>query len=141
MKRTPLKRKAPLRRTGALRRSRMNQRNEERIDRAEAKNFGPLAEFVRELPCSACGIEGSTQAAHVKSIGSGGHAWRDDGRGNILALCAECHGLQHLGGWGVVPWAYEGTPIPHTAQESRESAEGFAEEHGQRFLEQGGERY
>lgn len=141
MKRTPIKRKTPMRRGGGLRRTRINPRNEERLGRNGERNFGPLADFVRKLPCDACGIEGRTQAAHVKSIGSGGHAWRENGAGNILALCVECHGLQHLGGWGAVPWSFRGEPIEHNARESRASAEGFAIDHGVAFIEEGGERY
>ncbi len=91
MKRSPLKRKTPLRR-----------RNEERIARRRERDFGELAEFVRGLPCCACGDHAPSDPAHIKSRGAGGHAWNEDGTGNIIPLCRACHTEQHSSGWGSI---------------------------------------
>jgi hypothetical protein len=38
----------------------------------------------------------------VRSRGAGGHAWLDNGDGNILPLCRICHREQHDRGWSAV---------------------------------------
>jgi len=103
MRRTPLKRKAWIRRS-----------NPERRARRYARDFGALADYVRGLDCCACGAAGPSDPAHVKSRGAGGHAWTDDGRGNIIPLCRACHGLQHAKGWselGGHAWAEESADV------------------------------
>ncbi len=91
MKRTPLKRK-----------TRLNRRNEERLAKRKARDFGELARYIRTLDCCACEAPGPSQACHVKSRGAGGHAWLDSGDGNIIPMCASCHHEQHQKGWGAV---------------------------------------
>jgi len=93
----PLKRRTPLRRTGRLR-----SRNPERAARRRERDFGPLADHVRALPCCACGAPGPSDPAHVKSRGAGGHARLDDGAGNLIPLCRPCHTRQHAQGWAAV---------------------------------------
>jgi len=50
---------------------------------------------IGKLPCLACGIEGRTEAHHVKTRGSGGgdDAW------NVIPLCALHHQRWHQVGW------------------------------------------
>ena len=97
MKRTPLRRKTPLRRTNRLR-----SRNPERCAKRYARDFGDLAAYVRTLPCAACGRDGPSDAAHVRSRGAGGHAWGEDGHSNILPMCRQCHTKQHAQGWSAI---------------------------------------
>ncbi len=97
MKRSPLKRKAPLRRGG-----RIKPRNEERTAKRRERDFGRLADYVRALSCCACMAPGPSDPAHVTSRGAGGHAWNEDGTGNIIPLCRGCHTAQHSHGWGHV---------------------------------------
>jgi hypothetical protein len=47
-----------------------------------------LRRAVATLPCQACGLEGSTQAAHSNQ-GKGGAIKASDAR--IAALCVRCH--------------------------------------------------
>ena len=124
MRRTPLKRKSWIRRSNPARKA-----------KRYARDFGPLADYVRGLDCCACGAAGPVDPAHVRSRGAGGHAWTDDGRGNIIPLCRACHGLQHAKGWAAL--ADEMNPgfcmPPHWA-------EYLAADYGREFLAQGGER-
>lgn len=52
-----------------------------------------LAE-TRKEPCIICGAL-EVDAAHIKSVGAGGH----DELENILPLCRACHTKQHQFGW------------------------------------------
>lgn len=53
-----------------------------------------LLERVRANPCYVC-LMPTTDAAHIKSKGSGG----DDLAGNLISLCRIHHQEQHLKGW------------------------------------------
>jgi hypothetical protein len=54
-----------------------------------------LRRAVASLPCQACGLEGSTQAAHANQ-GKGGAIKASDAR--IAALCVRCHAELDQGG-------------------------------------------
>jgi hypothetical protein len=110
VKRTPLKRKSWIRRS-----------NPDRKAKRYARDFGPLADYVRGLDCCACGAAGPSDPAHVRSRGAGGHAWTDDGRGNIIPLCRACHGRQHAKGWSALDPG------------GRAWGEAMADEHGRDF--------
>ena len=106
MKRSPLKRKAPLKRGGYIRRKNTPEAKAKREAKHE-RDFGELAEYVRTLPCWVCGLSDEsqqtpTQACHVRSRGAGGHAWREDGSGNLAPQCDHHHRLQHSAGWGAL---------------------------------------
>ena len=90
-----------MKRSGFIRRKQTPEAKAKRDARREL-DFGPLAKYVRTLPCCVCG-RGSdyTQACHVKSRGAGGRAYLDNGDGNLLNMCGTCHQLQHLKGWSV----------------------------------------
>ena len=128
MKRSGIKRGKPMRRTGFRRR-----RSSERADRRLEQNFGALAEHVRAVSCCACGAPPRSDPAHVKSRGSGGHAFLDNGHGNIIPFCRTCHDLQGAKGWSAVPWMVGAMPDPHSAKRSRERAEMLAENIGREF--------
>ncbi len=119
----------------------MKGSNPERKAKRLARDFGPLADYVRGLDCCACGAHGPSDPAHVKSRGAGGHAFLDNGQGNLVPFCRSCHGLQHSGGWSAVPWVWMGRPAPLDAEKSRLSAEDIAWQHSADFIESGGERY
>lgn len=124
-----------------MKRSRMRRVNPERKAKRYERDFGALAEFVRSLDCCACDTSAPSDPAHVKSRGAGGHAFLDSGKGNIIPLCRRCHNLQHSRGWGAVPWSSPSGPIAHTAGESRETAEGFAEMFAEAFVVFGGKKH
>lgn len=137
-----MKRSGIARGTTRMRRGRMKAKNQPRLDKRDAKNFGPLAVYVRKMDCCACHKYRPSQAAHVKSRGSGGHAFNEHGEGDIIPFCGACHGLQGTGGWSAVPWHDStGTRVKLSAADSREHAEFLAERIGEEFLEAGGERY
>lgn len=48
---------------------------------------------ARERPCVVCGAR--SDAAHIKSVGSGG----DDVESNLLSICRRHHQEQHSVGW------------------------------------------
>lgn len=123
MKRGYLERRTPIRRA-----------NPERKAKRYARDFGPLADYVRGLDCCACCQPGPSDPAHVRSRGAGGHAWTDEGDGNLVPFCRACHDLQHAGGWGAVLWL--GTRIP--ADISRAAAVTCARDVGRSFIEGGG---
>lgn len=50
-----------------------------------------LYEFVKSLPCVACGVDPGGQAHHVKTRGSGGGDTAD----NLMPLCFEHHRQWH----------------------------------------------
>lgn len=138
MKRSGFKRRSkPLQRGGYLNRNtRMAPVNKERKAKAFAKDFGPLAFHVRTHACVCCGSDASnTQACHVKSKGAGGHAWNDDGSGNLLPMCGVHHRYQHDHGWKALAALMGGV------EEGREWAERLAHDIGEEFLAAGGERY
>jgi 5-methylcytosine-specific restriction endonuclease McrA len=56
------------------------------------RQFGPKAEWIRSLPCCACGTDGPCDAAHMKSRGAGGTS------DHLVPLCRECHTEQHTTG-------------------------------------------
>lgn len=83
MKRTPLKR------TGRIKAKAKSSAEFARIYGSEAR-----IEFVKALPCIACG-KGPCENAHIRSGGMGRKAdYRD-----IVPLCESCHRLQHQKGW------------------------------------------
>ncbi len=94
-----LKRKTPLHRKTWMRR-----RNPERAAKRYDRDFGELAAYVRTLPCASCEAPAPSDPAHVKSRGAGGHAWLENGHGNIIPLCRLCHNAQHASGWSKVFW-------------------------------------
>lgn len=51
--------------------------------------------FIASLPCLTCGIEGMTQAAHIRTGNDAGMGLKsaDD---CVLPLCVTCHQEQHL---------------------------------------------
>ena len=59
--------------------------------------------FIRLLPCVACGLEGFSQATHVRNGADGGTGLKSSDRFN-LPLCGTCHMRQHARGevtfWG-----------------------------------------
>lgn len=131
MKRSGLRRKTPLRRTGRL------GSNPERKARRFAKDFGPLAEFVRERDCAVCHLYFSvqtspTQACHIKSRGAGNHAWNPDGTSNLFPQCHEHHSFQHQHGWA---------ELLYPAREDMAWVKCIAKGIGEEFLAQGGEIY
>lgn len=90
-----------------MRRTRLRRRNPERHAERLEKDFGPLAEFVRQLPCIVCGTQ-PCDPAHVRSRGACNHAWvwvYPEGNvhqayeaGNIVPLCRTHHNEQgHVG--------------------------------------------
>lgn len=77
-------------------RANIRARNPERAKRRLEQDFGPLGVFVRKLPCCVhgCRRRGATDPAHVRSRGSGHHAWIEiDGVkvGNLAPLCRHHH--------------------------------------------------
>lgn len=52
-----------------------------------------LKQIRSQCRCALCGKRKLLQAAHVMSRGAG----RVDIRGNLLALCADCHRMEHDG--------------------------------------------
>jgi hypothetical protein len=66
-------------------------------------------EFIASLPCAACGIEGHSQAAHLRARLLPGMAAKSHDRHTTPLCCARpgqegCHGRQ--GRWGEEPfWA------------------------------------
>ena len=93
MKRSPLKRKTPLvRGTSQLKRSNLKPRNVERAAAERLRDFGPQAEWMRDLPCSTCGARPPSEPSHVgHSRGAGGT--RDD----LAPQCPDCHRAVHRG--------------------------------------------
>lgn len=59
------------------------------------KDFGPLAEHVRHLPCLVCAKDGWSDPAHVRSRGASAGAWLESGDGNLVPLCRRHHEEQH----------------------------------------------
>ncbi len=78
-----------------MKRSPIRRSNPERAAAAKVAHFGPLAVYVRTLPCDVCGLPGPSQACHVRTRGAGNGAWitLPGGLvvGNIYAGCAACH--------------------------------------------------
>jgi hypothetical protein len=68
-----VKRSAPTRRTGLKRSRKPPKRNVKRRASEFARCYGSKARvaFVRSLPCSACGVIGYSQNAHVCRVGGG----------------------------------------------------------------------
>jgi hypothetical protein len=112
--------------------------NGARKEKAFARDFGPLAVFVREMGCCICeaGPE-FTQACHVKSRGASGHAWLDNGDGNLMPMCQKHHDYQHAHGWNAL--VIEGGE--GEKGEGQAIAAMHAKTLGLRFLADGGERY
>ena len=80
----------------------MRRVNPERKAKRYERDFGALAGYVRGMDCCACGAPGPSDPAHVKSRGAGGHAFLDNGQGNIIPLCRRCHTEQHAKGWSAI---------------------------------------
>jgi hypothetical protein len=61
--------------------------------------------FVRQLPCVACGKAAPSEAAHVRSGSDAGAGMKPSDRYSV-SLCTGCHGLQHQFGelrfWSVL---------------------------------------
>ena len=94
LRRTALVRRTPLPRGKGLRRVNAARQGAER-----ERQFGPLAAFVRTLPCAIAGCPRRTVAAHVHGRRNAG-AWRErpDGGapvGNLVGLCRAHHDEQH----------------------------------------------
>lgn len=84
-----MKRGGPLKR-----RTRLKPRNDERLARRRAKEFGPQAELCRSLPCCVPGCRKGppSDPAHVRSRGAGG----DDS--DTVPMCRKHHTEQHATG-------------------------------------------
>lgn len=82
-------RKTALRARQSLRRrTAIKPVNRARKEKLAAIQYGRKAEWIRTLPCEACGAS-PTVAHHVRTKGAGGSS--DD----LAALCVECHDLVH----------------------------------------------
>ena len=53
------------------------------------KQFGKKADWIRSLPCSACGAGAPSDPAHMRSRGAGGTSE------HLVPLCRMCHIDQH----------------------------------------------
>jgi hypothetical protein len=75
-----MKRSSPLHRspkTGQLaRKTPMVKRNRKRKAKRFVSDFGgaEYVAFIKSLPCAICGVQGFSEAAHVRSRGAGGKA-------------------------------------------------------------------
>ena len=121
-----------------MRRGRMKSVNGPRKKKAFARDFGPLADFVREMGCCICDLGAEfTQACHVKSRGASGHAWLENGDANLIPLCSKHHGYQHHQGWNAL--------VIEGGEGGKGEGQAIAAMHaktlGNRFLADGGERY
>ena len=88
-----MKRGGPLKRKTRLRnKKRLRPRNEERLARLRAQQFGPQADLCRSLPCCACAAKPPSDPAHVISRGAGGTD------SDTVPLCRRCHNEQHARG-------------------------------------------
>jgi hypothetical protein len=54
-------------------------------------------EFIRQLPCLRCGMEGRSECAHVRSGADGGIGLKPSSRFTV-PLCVACHARQHSQG-------------------------------------------
>lgn len=63
----------------------------------------PHRKFIASLPCCVCGLEGSTQAAHIRYENGGGMGLKPCDS-YCLPLCVDCHAEQTYHGetkfWG-----------------------------------------
>jgi len=84
-----------------MKRAPIRRKNSARAAKRLERDFGPLAEFVRTYRCCVCHSP-DTQACHVKSRGAGGHAFLDNGDGNLIPMCHEHHRRQHDHGWSAL---------------------------------------
>ena len=96
MKRTPLTRKTPIR-----------KRNAKRLAKRRAAEFGPKADWIRSLPCCACG-GGPSDPHHV-----GG---RRHGSKRLVPLCRACHVYGHATGWATFEQRF-GVDLGRVAEE------------------------
>ncbi len=99
-----LVRRSPLRGSSALRRSApivwrrpVRVRNPERLERRRAWQFGPKADWIRELDCATCGASAPSDPSHVRSRGAGGTA------ADLIPQCRACHQRMHETG----RWTFE----------------------------------
>lgn len=67
----------------------MKQVNRERRAQRSRDHYGLKAEWIRTLPCIACGTNYRIEAAHAKSRGAGGTS------DHLVPLCHKCHRHQH----------------------------------------------
>lgn len=81
-------RRKPLKRSGPPKRVNVKRRQSER-----ERTYGPAARraFVRRQPCSACGMQGYSQNAHVHKMDAG--AGRRGSYKGIAALCGPRMGV------------------------------------------------
>ena len=79
MKRSPM----PPRKKG------IKKRNQKRLAKRRAEEFGKQSEHCRTLPCCACGLWPPSHPHHVRSRAAGG---KD---GSAVGLCIFCHAEVH----------------------------------------------
>lgn len=71
--------------------SMLKSKKEKQKERRE-RQFGPKADWIRTLPCAACGRDGPSDPAHMRSRGAGGTS------DHLVPLCRMCHTEQHAKG-------------------------------------------
>lgn len=107
-----MKRTTPL-----ARKTRINPVNAERKAENHKRAYGGKhrIEWMKSLPCVACGYHGPTlrEVAHVTTGGMGRKADADQ----TVPLCPPCHRTQHDHGWAA---------LGVTAEWARETAAWFA---------------
>jgi hypothetical protein len=69
----------------------LKSKKEKQKERRE-RQFGPKADWIRTLPCAACGRDGPSDPAHMRSRGAGGTS------DHLVPLCRMCHTEQHAKG-------------------------------------------
>lgn len=94
MKRRPLRPGTiPLVRRSRLKATvRLKPENPARKARLRAEQFGPEAEWLRDLPCSTCPRMPPSEPSHVKTRKAGGKRWHQ------VPQCSACHGEFHSAG-------------------------------------------
>jgi hypothetical protein len=72
-------------------RKRIPAQNRKRSAQQRLYDFGPQAEWMRDLPCATCGARPPSEPSHVKTRNAGGT--RDD----MIPQCTDCHERFHAG--------------------------------------------
>lgn len=70
----------------------MKKRNNKRAKRRRERDFGAKAEYIRSMPCCACGKDGPSDPHHHPSRGAGGTS------ADLVPLCFLCHREFHDAG-------------------------------------------
>ena len=94
LRRTPLRRGKPLARGSKPlpRRTRIRKSNPARAALQRLRDFGPQAEWMRDLPCATCGAPPPSEPSHVgRTRGAGGT------RNDLAPQCSACHEAVHAG--------------------------------------------